>query len=291
MQLFTDRYGQGVPRTKEELDEESRAALWGLLTSRIQEEWFGFAFPDQCGDGYVYAGTAIRRLQRDMGMYRILWPLDQLEAAEPATDGQVFDAIEYSFQHVAEPRDPSYHSYMSHSHWSFDQERGRARFADDVNMVFQRNGLAFELKEGQVQRVAPAVLHEALGEALFNTGDVDLDRLLETAREKFLHRSLDMRKEGLEKLWDAWERLKTIEPGPDKLAQIAALIDKSSAEPNFRKQIDDEGKVLTWIGNNFMIRHTETNKTPITESAHVDYLFHRMFALIRLLLKQTNRGT
>jgi hypothetical protein len=29
------------------------------------------------------------------------------------------------------------------------------------------------------------------------TGDSDLDRLLETAREKFLNRSLDVRKEGL----------------------------------------------------------------------------------------------
>src|SRR5258708_2722906 len=59
MGLFTDRYGQGLPRTKEELDNESREALWGLLTNRIEEEWLGFAFPSQCGDGYVYAGTAI----------------------------------------------------------------------------------------------------------------------------------------------------------------------------------------------------------------------------------------
>ena len=33
-----------------------------------------------------------------------------------------------------------------------------------------------------------------------------------------------------------------------------------------------------------MIRHTEVGKTPINSSAHVDYLFHRMFALIYLLL-------
>jgi hypothetical protein len=33
-------------------------------------------------------------------------------------------------------------------------------------------------------------LHEALEQAVFNTGDNELDRLLETAREKFLHRSV-----------------------------------------------------------------------------------------------------
>jgi len=38
--LFRDRFGQGLPRT-EELDAESRDALWGILSARIAEEWFG----------------------------------------------------------------------------------------------------------------------------------------------------------------------------------------------------------------------------------------------------------
>ena len=36
--------------------------------------------------------------------------------------------------------------------------------------------------------------------------------------------------------------------------------------------------------------HTETDKVPIVDSAHVDYLFHRMFSTIRLLLKASHRG-
>jgi hypothetical protein len=46
----------------------------------------------------------------------------------------------------------------------------------------------------------------------------------------------------------------------------------------------------TAIGNNFMIRHIETTKVPVTASAHVDYLFHRMFSLVRLLLQKSGRG-
>jgi hypothetical protein len=288
--LFTDRYGQGLPRTREELDEESRNAIWALISARVTEEWFGYSFNDQCGDGYPYAGTATGRLQRDMAAYRILWPPEQIDANPPATDGQVFDAIEYSYQHIAEPTDPSYHSYMSHSHYGYNQEAGRARFQDDINTLFQRNGLAFELRDGEVTRISPAVLHEALDQAIFKTGDVELDKLLEVAREKFLNNSLDVRKEGLEKLWDAWERLKTVEPGKDKLEQVTAILDKVATEPTFRKQLDDEGKLLTWIGNNFMIRHTETNKIPIADSEHFDYLFHRMFAIVRLLLRKSGRG-
>ena len=91
-------------------------------------------------------------------------------------------------------------------------------------------------------------------------------------------------------MWDAWERLKTVEPGKDKKAQATALLDKAANEPNYRKVLEDEAMLLTSIGNNFMIRHTETTKTPVTESAHIDYLFHRMFAIIRLLLRSSGRG-
>jgi len=57
-----------------------------------------------------------------------------------------------------------------------------------------------------------------------------------------------------------------------------------------RERLEAEAKELTWIGNNTMIRHTEVGKPPIAESAQVDYLFHRMFAIIRLLLKSSGQG-
>jgi hypothetical protein len=39
-----------------------------------------------------------------------------------------------------------------------------------------------------------------------------------------------------------------------------------------------------------MIRHTETDKVRVVDSAQVDYLFHRMFSIIRFLLKQSGYG-
>lgn len=106
--------------------------------------------------------------------------------------------------------------------------------------------------------MAPTGLQEALASTVFDTGDKALDKLLETARAKFLNRSLDVRKDGLEKLWDAWERLKTVEPDKDKKGQATALLNKATKEPNYRKLLEDEAMALTSIGNNFMIRHTET---------------------------------
>ena len=122
-------------------------------------------------------------------------------------------------------------------------------------------------------------------QAVFNTGDTTLDELLQAAREKFLNRDLAVRREALEKLWDAWERLKSLDDPNDKCRSIEMLLDRASAEPNLRSRVDAEARQLTEIGNNFMIRHTEVTKTPITESIHVDYLFHRLFSLIRMLLQ------
>ncbi len=286
--LFTERHGGTKPRVSETLDEIARNALWNLLSARIDEEWFGFLFPDKCRDGYAYAGTDFGKLQRTMEGYGLLWPRGQCAAA--SSDGQVFDVVEFAYEHIAEAKDPSYHSYMSHSHYAYDQETGRAKFEQDVNRIFERNGIAFELKHGEVIRIAPTALQEALAQTVFHTGDSALDEMLEAARQKFLNKSLEVRRESLEKLWDAWERLKTIEPGKDKKTQVAALLAKGSKEPNFLARLDKEAMELTEIGNTFMIRHTETDKVPIGESSHVDYLFHRMFSLIRMLLKASGRG-
>jgi hypothetical protein len=294
--LFTERHGGAKPRTAEELDPITREALLNLVASRIDEEWFGFSFADKCSDGYGYAGTDQQKLRRTMNGYGLLWPADVLrprtdsEEMDAVNDGAVFDLLEFSYEKVAQPDEGSFHSYMGHMHYSYDQEAGREIFAQDVNRLFERNGIAFELKDGEIIRLAPAALQEALAITVFRTGDAHLDEMLEDARTKFLNRDLKVRRESLEELWDAWERLKTVEKGKDKKATVKALLDKGAQEPAFRQLLEDEAGTLTAIGNNFMIRHTETTKTPISQSAHVDYLFHRLFSLIRLLLKATNRG-
>lgn len=57
-----------------------------------------------------------------------------------------------------------------------------------------------------------------------------------------------------------------------------------------RQRLEVEATELKFIGNNLMIQHIEVGKPPIADSAQIDYLFHRMFAVVRLLLKSSNRG-
>jgi hypothetical protein len=200
--LFTERHGESKARVAESLDNATRAGLLTLVSARIDEEWFGLSFNEKCGDGYAYAGTDLSRLGGTMKAYGIIWP-HNVDRDNPPTDGQVFDLLEFSYEFIAEAKDPSYHSYMSHSHYGYDRESGRAKFTQDVNRMFERNGMAFELKDGEVVRLAPAVLQGALAASTFRTGDSSLDEMLGTARQKILNRSIDVRRESLEKLWDA----------------------------------------------------------------------------------------
>jgi hypothetical protein len=287
--LFTERHGQAPPRIAETLDSTTRSALLNLVSARIDEEWFGLDFPNKCDDGYAYAGTDVAKLRHRMKGYGVLWPKEGFYEGTLPTDGQVFDLIEFSCEFIAEAQDPSFHSYMSHSHYKYNRDSGRDKFANDVNRIFERNGVAFELKEGEIVRIVPAVLQESLANTVFRTGDAILDNLLEVSRQKIMNRALEVRREALEKIWDAWERLKTIE-AENKKAGVKVLLDKASPEPVFRAKLEQEARELTEIGNTFMIRHTETDKIPATESAQVDYLFHRMFSMIRLLLHASGRG-
>ena len=277
---------QPKPRVLETLDTNVRVAVLQMIQTRITNNAFGLAFPDQCADGRGNAGTDKRALQADMAGFHVVWPSAAIDMdQDEVTDAQIFDLLEYSFEHVAKPVPRDFHSYFSHHHFDYDQLSGRQDFLADVNRLFEHNGLAYELREGQVERTAPTVLQQVLTHRAFSTGDATLDQLLTTAHDKFLNRDLTIRREALEKLWDAWERLKSLRDPQDKKRSIQMLLDHSTSEPQLRDRIEVEARQLTEIGNEFLIRHTEVNKLPITESRHVDYLFHRLFSFLRMVLQ------
>ena len=198
------------------------------------------------------------------------------------------DTIKFCWRCVGQPVRGKHHSFFDHYHLHFDVKSGRSKFRDDINRIFRRNGIAYELTEaGHIERLVAPILREDIASSQFSSGDTELNRMLETARRKFLHPDETMRREALDALWDAWERLKTLGSGPDKRTQVESLIDKAagSSSPKFHGALEREAKELTWIGNNFQIRHSETNQEKITENRHIDYLFHRLFSLIQMILR------
>jgi len=289
VEFFSDQE-LGVPApTDEDISLDAREGILGIIRARLGDDSFGLEYPRQgCPDGNAIIGTNLDALEGVIKGYRLCWPLDY--PCEPDRY-QLLDLVQFCYQKVAQPTRGNWHDYGRHYHLTFDRQAGQVQFRNEVNLVFRRHGLVYELGEnGQIQRLSPAILCEALATTLFNTSDRHLDEMLEAARNKFRDKDPVIRKESLEELWDAWERLKTVEPGRDKKESAARLLDEASSEPRFREMLEKEAAELTQIGNTFMIRHTEIDKIPIETAEHVDYLFHRMFALIRLLLRLTGRG-
>ncbi len=139
-------------------------------------------------------------------------------------------------------------------------------------------------------RVTPPVLDEALASTLPETGDATLDNLLQSARDQFRSQDPAVRRSGLQKLWDAWERTKTLDGDGDKRSSIDRLLRHAAEDSAFRGLLDLEARALTDIGNQYEIRHFETSTHPIPADAHVDYLFHRMWCLLLLLLSSRARA-
>lgn len=170
----------------------------------------------------------------------------------------------------------------------FQGPDGKEDFRATINDLFKRYGLAYELRDdGLVIRLAPEELQANLVDAVFQTGDAQLDELLSTARKKYLSPDSATRREGLEKLWDAFERLKTMAAGADKKAQVTALIAAAYQEADVQARFNSELVELTAIGNAYNIRHFEKGKLPIPDDAFVDWLFSRCYSVIYALLIKT----
>lgn len=84
----------------------------------------------------------------------------------------------------------------------------------------------------------------------------------------------------VEKLWDAFERLKTYYSSTlDKKKSVNKIIcDMSSNLKPYEEIFEKEFHELTAIGNNFRIRHHETTKTDIEDNRHYDYFYKRCLA-------------
>ena len=290
MTYFSEREEGGSPRESENIGEGAWGGIQALVHALIEDGSFGASYPMACEDGagpFASNEFAVWKAMRAEIPNLQVNPQYGLPEDTPQNTA-ILDMIEFCWRCIGEPIRKSYHEFFRHHHLDFDSKAGQDKFQSNVNRIFRRNGLAYELTEyGQIKRLAPPILREGLISTQFHTADEELNRILEKARYKFLSPDTAIRNEALEALWDAWERLKTLGTGSDKKAQIKSLLDQAAGGPSskFRDSLELEAKELTNIGNNFQIRHSEKNQERLTKSEHVDYLFHRTFSLIQMIIR------
>lgn len=306
---FSDRELGPRARVEQEISPRVWRVIIGVIESLVASGAFGIDFPmKDCADGDWITGTNQKAffvalqgevpeieypfrttINREDDLSPVFGIAVEVVPDEPYTPDTpvVLDLIEFCHQHVSSPIQSGFHSYFGHNHLTFDREAGQESYRAQINRIFTRNGITYELRDnGTVERLAPPVLRDTLRSAVFSTGDAILDELLERARTKFLSHDPKNRRESLEKLWDAWERLKTLNDPSNKKLSVTVLLDQAAPEPGFRSTLETEAKELTRIGNDFQIRHSEINKVVINNDADVDYLFHRLFSLIFLLMRK-----
>ena len=301
---FSDREFGPKPGVTETIGDVVWDAIRSLVVTRINDGSLGYGFPLHCPDGNALQGT-----DQDALSSAILAEIGSL-GADDTDDGYraydwmpsqgcvprtpaILDLVEFVARNVAQPTQTDWHDFFSHYHLRLDREEGLRRFIENINRLFSRSGLAYTLTNaGVIERTVALPMEERLKRAVFRTGDTELDGLLDAAVKRFVMPKSDARQDAMEKLWDAFERLKTIEMPSDKRAGTDILIDKATAGGGavFRSAIAADFRELTRLGNELRIRHSEVGKEAVGDNGEKDYLFTRLFSLIWLALNAIGRG-
>ncbi len=280
---FSESVSGPKPRLETEIDEAAWGGIVSIIRSGVDRGVFGEDYPEACPDGQGTIGCdawtlglAVKAEHPD-----VRWPL--YASPVPPTLAAL-DLIEFFHARASEPTPVGqYHDFQGHYHLKFNRRRGQEAFRKAVNSVFERTGLAYELgTDGRIKRLLPPVEHELIHRGLPPSGDSDLDKLVRQAESKFLDPDEDIRREALEKLWDAFERSKTVLDS-NKRRGAEALIDAATDSAREAELIEAEMVELTKAGNDFRIRHHETPKQHVRGEL-VDYLFFRMYALLGQLI-------
>jgi hypothetical protein len=302
--FYSDRTGQAALRVSEDVSPNTWQGIAALIHARVRDGSLARAFPQHdCADGPGrITGT-------DEEMF-----LDSLEAHIPELHGVALDAghpqatvtaldiIDFVALHIDQPSRRALHDFFGHEHLFFRDHHtdalfgdeltpGQAKFRNDVDRLFARNGIAFTLGDDmRVRRLGPPEARPLISSFKPDSEDPQLDSKLNDATSRFLSRTPADRLDALEKLWDAFERLKTLELGGQLKNSATQLLDRAAPEP-FRTVLEAEFKALTDIGNKFTIRHHGHPQHALPGDAAVDYLFTRLLSLIAFILCQTGRMT
>lgn len=156
-------------------------------------------------------------------------------------------------------------------------------FVNEINLLLKNSGFTYKLAGGKIESAEMSLRNTA---AISEPG---LKELVEQATNLYNSKIVSEKQFAVEKIWDALERLKTYYTDLDKRKSVEKIInDMSNQNDKYKKLFEDEFTELTKIGNEFRIRHHETNKTDIIDNNYYSYFYHRCFALLELALKYLN---
>jgi len=303
-EYFSDKELGSRELSSEEISAEVWNGIVAVYGSFILKNALAGCYPEECPDGQGISGCNKAQLEnaikaeipgiaipiRSHSKSGFAFKNDEFHLPDKYS---ILDFLEKIYRNIKDPTTIGrYHEFYNHAHYSFsDTGVFKSRFRERINTIFGRNGIVFFIDEsGQIKRSIPKSIAKIITDIRFSTGDSRLNELLEMAYSKFLLPRTDRRFESLEKIWDAFERLKTYFEENKKNSASTLIKVVAENNPLFSEHIESEFKELTTIGNKFQIRHFERDKVQLQSNLHIDYLFYRMSCLIHLCVESLKYG-
>lgn len=149
-------------------------------------------------------------------------------------------------------------------------------FSESINIILANNKISYVLSDGKIESKYDM---QFTGEEIANINEAGVKELLQEAIKLKSQNNINI---AVEKLWDAFERLKTYYyPTLNKKQSVDKVIrNMSNGNDSFFDVFETEFNILTTIGNNFRIRHHEKNKIDIQDERHYEYFYKRCYTLI-----------
>lgn len=299
--FFSDREGVNADKTlTDKISSDIWKGIFSIYKKYLANNNFAKRFPLECPDGNGIYGTQETLFANHVAVvipgFKIderttplsLFTFDDKDVSEIKFSYCVLDFIEFMYLNLTDAEEDHYHDYRKHYELKFpNTHNAQKTFIEDINTLFFRQHIAYKLtNNGKIERVLSDLqLHQM--EQTKQSTDCSVNELIKEAFIKIRDPKFKERKIGLERLWDAFERIKSFyaTKQDEKKHSLEDIINKiTQNDTNWTNIIDDECDKLRKIGNNGQIRHFETYKFSLANPIIIDYLFFRMLATINLLL-------
>lgn len=250
------------------------------IFSSIYKEFSDRAYFDEYLDDYCpdtggnsgkirdVSAYVLRKLRKDN-----LWPI--YEKWESYTEEDIFDLIEFLFDHISAPidKETNYHSFYNHTHYKyFDQEKGKEEFRDVVNEIFNDYGPGYEMgMNGEIYTFVQEEFRPLLTATIPISDPENIESKITKAVDKFRRygSTLDERREAIRSLADCLEYLRK---------DIEKVIAKKDDADLFN------------IANNFGIRHhNDKQKTNYESAIWLSWMFYFYLATIHACIRLINK--
>lgn len=304
MSYYTERHGMRKPISK---TYTITPEVYSLLLKCCERYYNNIAwkYPSQCPDGHGCCGLDEEQFDSDLkyeipSLFRdsygqIVAPIihhnifEGNDTCDEYDQYALLDYIEFFAQNCRDVVVGAYHSYFGHYHLATKRTASVFMlFQEDINSIFQKTGLLYHLTdEKTIERIVEDTpLTPEIEEQVVQIKENGTRDLLTEAITLFRQPYPESARDAVEKIWDALERLKTYYTTLDKKTSATKIVnDMAGGNTSFVELFNTEFEALTKIGNNFRIRHHETNKIDVTDQRYYDYFFNRCLSLIALAIQ------